>query len=262
MAVGLTRALLLIVGLGPGAAVSGVRGRRGGPLVVGVELVGRACCGGCGGKVHRHGAGKAGLAGLPAFGRPVRLEWNKRRWLCPDEGCAVRAFAGQDPAVAPPRARMTSRAARWATRRAGLGRAIKETAAELGCNWHTAMAAVHRWGRALLGADPGRIEGVTALGLDEILMFRRGPFRRKHWGTAIVDVRRGVLPGHRRRSERRGRHQMDREPHAAVAKTHPPGGHGACRGPTARRSATPCPTPSRSRTRSMSSSSPTRPSTT
>ena len=193
MAVDCTRALLLIVGLGPDVAVTGVGGRRGGPLRVGIELAGRPCCGGCGGKVHRHGVSKVGLADLPAFGRPVRLEWSKRRWLCPDRSCAVRTFTDQDPAVAPPRARMTSRAARWATRRAGRARAISEIAAELGCNWHTAMAAVHRWGRALLAADPGRIEGVRALGLDEILMFRRGPFRRKHWGTTIVDVRRGIL---------------------------------------------------------------------
>ena len=193
MAVDPTRALLLIVGLGPGVAVTDVRGGRGGPLAVGVELVGRPCCGGCGGKVHRHGAAKVSLADLPAFGRPTRLVWNKRRWLCPDGACSVRTFTDQDPAVAPPRARMTSRAARWATRRAGKARAISEIAAELGCNWHTAMAAVHRWGRALLGADPGRTDGVSALGLDEILMFRRGPFREKHWGTTIVDVRRGIL---------------------------------------------------------------------
>ncbi|MCY3949668.1 MAG: ISL3 family transposase [Acidimicrobiaceae bacterium] len=193
MAVDLTRALLLIVGLGPGVAVTDVRGGRGGLLAVGVELVGRPCCGGCGGKVHRHGAAKVSLADLPAFGRPTRLVWNKRRWLCPDGACSVRTFTDQDPAVAPPRARMTSRAARWATRRAGKARAISEIAAELGCGWHTAMAAVHRWGRALLGADPGRTDGVSALGLDEILMFRRGPFREKHWGTTIVDTRRGIL---------------------------------------------------------------------
>ena len=183
----------MIVGLGPGVAVTDVRGGRGGPLVVGVELVGRPCCGGCGGKVHRHGAAKVSLADLPAFGRPVRLVWNKRRWLCPDGACAVRTFTDQDSAVALPRARMTSRAARWATRRAGKARAISEIAAELGCNWHTAMAAVHRWGRALLGADRARTDGVSALGLDEILMLRRGPFREKHWGTTIVDVRRGIL---------------------------------------------------------------------
>ena len=162
MAVDLTRALLLIVGLGPGVAVTEVRGHGGGPLVVGVELAGRPCCGGCGGKVHRHGAAKVSLADLPAFGRPVRLVWNKRRWLCPDGACAVRTFTDQDSAVALPRARMTSRAARHATRRAGLGRAIKEIAAELGTGWHTVMRAVHRWGRALLGADPGRTDGRAA----------------------------------------------------------------------------------------------------
>ena len=193
MAVDLTRGLWLLVGLGPGVAVTEVRGRRGGPLRVGVELTARPCCGGCGGKVWSHGRSRVGLADLPAFGRPVRLVWNKRRWLCPDEGCSVGTFTDQDPAVALPRARMTSRASRWATRRAGMGRAIGEIAAELGCNWHAAMAAVHRWGRALLDADTARTGGVTALGLDEILMFRRGPYREKQWGTTVVDARRGKL---------------------------------------------------------------------
>ncbi len=139
------RALRVVVGLGAGVAVTGVEDRRGGPLVVGVELAVRPCCGGCGGRVHGHGASTVGLADLRAFGRAVRLGWRKRRWLCPEESCAVRTFTGQDPAVAPPRARMTSRAARHATRRAGLGRAISEIAAELGAGWHTVMAAVHRW---------------------------------------------------------------------------------------------------------------------
>ncbi|WP_419837060.1 ISL3 family transposase [Candidatus Poriferisodalis sp.] len=88
-----------------------------------------------------------------------------------------------------------------ATRRVGDGRAIKEIAAELGCNWHTAMAAVHRWGQALLDADAGRVDGVTALGLDEILMFRRGRYREQQWGTTIVDARKGklldIVPGKR-----------------------------------------------------------------
>ena len=53
--------------------------------------------------------------------------------------------------------------------------------------------AKRRWGRALLDADTGRIDGVTALGLDEILMFRSGPYREKHWGTTVVDARRGKL---------------------------------------------------------------------
>ncbi len=55
------------------------------------------------------------------------------------------------------------------------------------------MREIKRWGTALVDADTGRIEGVTALGLDEILMFRRGEYRSKRWGTTVVDARRGVL---------------------------------------------------------------------
>ena len=43
-------------------------------LVVEVELSERPCCVGCGGPVWAHGASPASLAGLPAFGHPVRLE--------------------------------------------------------------------------------------------------------------------------------------------------------------------------------------------
>ena len=88
-------------------------------------------------------------------------------------------FTEQAPQIAPGRARLTSRAARWATRRIGRGRTAKEIAAELGCSWHTVMRAARRWGTALLAADAGRIDGVTALGLDEILMWRQGKYRRK-----------------------------------------------------------------------------------
>ena len=193
MAVDPTRALLLIVGLGEGVTVTDVTARPGGPLTVGVRLTGRPCCGGCGGPVWSHGASRVRLVDLPAFGRPVRLVWAKRRWRCPEGSCPVGTFTDQEPGIAPPRARVTARAARHATRRAGLGRAVSEIAAELGCGWHTVMRAVHRWGRALLEADTGRLDGVTALGLDEILMFRRGRYRRQHWGTTIVDTRRGIL---------------------------------------------------------------------
>jgi len=199
VAVDLARALLVVVGLGPGVAVSGVAGRRGGRIEIGVELTGRACCGGWGGKVWAHGSSRVVLADLPALGRPVRLRWGKRRWRCPEGSCSMATFTDRHDVIALPRARMTTRAAKHATRRAGLGRAIGEIAAELGCGWHAAMAAVHRWGRALLDADRGRLIGVTALGLDEILMFRRGRYREKHWGATVVDARRGrlldIVPG-------------------------------------------------------------------
>ena len=59
--------------------------------------------------------------------------------------------------------------------------------------WHTVNTAVKRWGEALLAADTARISDVEALGLDEILFWRRGRFRAKTWGTSIVDVGRGQL---------------------------------------------------------------------
>ena len=183
------RAVHVVVGLGAGVAVSDVQDRRGGPLVVGVELETRRGCGGCAGPVWAHGSSKVRLVDLSALGRPVRLVWAKRRRWCPDGSCQVCTFTDQQPRFAPPRARVTSGAARHATRRAGVGRAISEIAAGIGCGWRTVMAAVHRWVTAMLEADPTRIDGVTAFGLDEILLFRRSRWRERHWGTTIMDTR-------------------------------------------------------------------------
>ena len=141
------RALALIVGLGAGVTVTDTRDCPGGPLEIGVELTDRPCCAGCGGRVWAHGSSKVRLIDLRAFGRPTRLVWNKHRWRCPDSECSVATFTEQQPAVALPRARVTSRAARHAVRRAGQARSMREIAAELGCAWRTAMAAVRRWGR-------------------------------------------------------------------------------------------------------------------
>ena len=129
----------------------------------------------------------------------VKHAWHKRRWRCPRSGCAAGSFSEQDSAIAPQRALLTARAGRWATRRAGRGEAIADTAAVLGCDWHTVNASVRRWGQALLDADGDRIAAVVALGLDETLFCRRGRFAQRAWSTSIVDVARGqlldVVPG-------------------------------------------------------------------
>ena len=95
--------------------------------------------------------------------------------------------------IAPKRALLTTRATRWATRQAGRGEAISDTASVLGCGWHTVNTSVQRWGSALLDVDTERISAVSALGLDETLMWRRGRFGAKAWSTSIVDVKRGQL---------------------------------------------------------------------
>ena len=70
---------------------------------------------------------------------------------------------------------------------------------DLGCDWHTVNDTVVAYGEALLEADQDRFGEVTALGLDEVLMVRLGPFHRQCFSTQIVDVRAGqlldVVPG-------------------------------------------------------------------
>jgi transposase len=70
---------------------------------------------------------------------------------------------------------------------------VAEVAEELGCAWHTVNDAVIAYGEALVDDDQGRIPTVTAVGLDEALFCRCGPFRRQHWSTSIVDVAGGRL---------------------------------------------------------------------
>ena len=126
-------------------------------------------------------------------GGPLGVHVRCRAARPPCGGCGAGTVTEAAREIAPPRALLTSRAARWATRQAGRGRPLKDAAAELGCGWHAVNLAVQRWGRALLDADTGRISEVAALGLDEHLMMRRGRFRAKTWGTSIVDVGRGQL---------------------------------------------------------------------
>ena len=188
-----TRVCELLVGLGD-VEVLGVGDEAGGPLRVHIRRrAPRSGCELCGGPLWSDGERAVELVDLPAFGRPARLVWHKRRWRCGQRGCSAGTATEQDPEIAPPREKLTARAGRWATRQAGRARPVDEVAAELGCSWHPVNASVRRWGSALLDADTTRISQVEALGLDETLMGRRGRFRAKSWSTSIVDVGRGQL---------------------------------------------------------------------
>ena len=144
------------------------------PLALHIRTRRRPVCGGCGGAVWSKGTSPVRLVDLPAFGRPVRLVWHKQRWCCPAGGCAVGSFTEIDERIAP------ARAGRWATIQVGRdARPVADVAAELGCDWHTANRAVVAWGQALLAADCERVGAVEALGLDETLFGRCGPWRRR-----------------------------------------------------------------------------------
>ena len=87
----------VLVGLGEVDLV-GVEELAGDRLRVTIRSRGpRPLCGGCGGGVWSKGDQPVRLVDLPAFGRPVRLRWRKRRWVCPDVMCGVRSFAGTGP---------------------------------------------------------------------------------------------------------------------------------------------------------------------
>jgi transposase len=193
-----TRMCELLVGL-PDVNVVGVGDW---PLFLRIAVSTRALrlsCPGCAGVAWRHGIDEVELADLPCFGRRTRLVWMKQRWRCPNPTCAVVTFTESDDRIAADRAAITDRAGRWATLQVGFhGRCVSEVADDLGCDWHTVMDAVVHYGTPLID-DPNRIGTTIAVGLDEVLFCRSGPFKRRAWSTQVVDVARGqlldVVPG-------------------------------------------------------------------
>ena len=153
----------------------------------------RPVCPSCGGGVQVKDRAMVRLVDLPCFGRPTVLLWRKFRWSCSSPACAVGSFTETVPAIAAARVAMTDRAGRWVTVQVGRhGRSVNEVAVDLGCDWHTVMDAVAAYGQVLID-DPDRFGDVEAIGLDETLMFRLGPWKQQQWSTQIVDVGRGQL---------------------------------------------------------------------
>ncbi len=184
----------VLVGL-PEVTVLGLDDSPGQPVVVHVEQAGpRPACLGCGAAPVVKDREVVELVDLPYGGRQSRLAWRKIRWACPDSDCAVSSWTWSDPRIGAPRQALTDRAGRWVTLQVGRnGRSVSEVADELGCAWHTVNDAVIAYGEALVDDDPERIGTVVALGLDETLFCRTGPYRRQNWSTSIVDVGAGRL---------------------------------------------------------------------
>lgn len=187
-----TRMCELLVGLGDVNVLDVVE--RDAQLVITVATrAARPDCTGCRGPVSVKDRTDVSLADLPCFGRPTTLVWRKVRWWCRSSACRVGSFTEHAASIAAPRLAITDRAGRWATVQVGrCGRSVTEVAGELGCGWHAVMDAVVAYGGALID-DPDRFADVEALGLDETLHVRLGPWRTQQWSTQIVDVGRGQL---------------------------------------------------------------------
>ena len=88
---------------------------------------------------------------------------------------------------------LTTRAAKWVVKQIGAARPSRISAAELGCCWDAINAAVRIYGAALLAADTKRLKETTAIGLDETLFVRAGPYKQKTWSTTVCDVANHAL---------------------------------------------------------------------
>jgi hypothetical protein len=86
---------------------------------------------------------------------------------------------------------LTQRAKAWLTRRVGADAdTVAALARELGLGWATVMRAVMEVGRRLID-DPHRLDGVSALGVDEHAWQRANAARSTQFATGIVHLSGG-----------------------------------------------------------------------
>jgi transposase len=157
----------LLVGL-EGLHVIGVDLDDGSVLTVTVESAAAVMgCPGCGVVVSGHGRVVVRLVDAPAMGRPVKIVWRKRRWVCREPACRVGSFVEQDDRIAAARAKLTVRARRWAIEQIRREHAsVNGIRRQLGTGWRTVWESIKPLLQAA-DADSARFENVTILGVDE-----------------------------------------------------------------------------------------------
>lgn len=183
-----------------GVAMLGMAGIRllearevGGELELVVEtdadLVG---CHACGVRAVSHGRRETLVRDLPICGRPTRLRWRKRLWRCHEPLCATKTWTERCEQIAP-RAALTERAKTRICEQVGRdGDSVAAVAREYGVGWQTAMNAVAERGVPLVD-EPGRLDGVTALGLDETSFLKACRTHPTLYVTGMVDAHTGRL---------------------------------------------------------------------
>ena len=146
-------------------------------------------CSSCGVRARAKDRVRVEIRDLPCFGRPARLVWMKRRWRCADPDCDAKTWTEGSGNV-PPRAVLTERAGREATRQVGeLALPVAVVARELGVCWWTVMDAVVLHGTPLV-QDPRRVKKVRVLGIDETTFASATREHRTIYVTGLVDLDR------------------------------------------------------------------------
>lgn len=168
-------------------------GRDGGLLTLEVEtLPGLVGCVACGVVGVGHGRVAVTYHDLPAFGRPTRLVWRKRRYRCMEPACMVETWTERSELLGS-RCILTRRAGVWCCREVGVNAcSVSKVARELGVAWHTVMDAVHEYGEPLV-QDPERIGQTRALGVDETTWLSATNDHGTMFVTSLVDLDRRVV---------------------------------------------------------------------
>ena len=127
---------------------------------------------------------------LPIADTPVLLRWRKRVFACRHPLCENNTWTEEHDAIAP-RAVLTERARQWAFEQVGFhDRAVARVAAQLGVAWHTIMTQVIERGAPLID-DPNRLDGVSAIGVDETSFLRATGTHPTLYATGIADLTPG-----------------------------------------------------------------------
>jgi transposase len=159
----------------------------------------RVFCRGCGVRAESKGRDPVSVRDLPAAGKATRLVWIKRLWRC--YGC--QSSWRELHAEIPPRAVLTERARAEAARQVGeANRSVAAVAREFGVGWETVMRAVRDTAATMFAnqqVHTVQTRPCVALGVDEKVMNRAAPRRRRTYVTVIVDLARrrtlDIVPG-------------------------------------------------------------------
>jgi transposase len=133
------------------------------------------------------------LAHEPLGWRPTTLAVTIRRYRC---ATCRRVWRQDTSKAAQPQAKLSRRAVRWALEAIVVQHlTVARIAEALAVSWDTANDAVLAEGRRVLIADPGRLDGVAVIGVDEHAW--RHTRRGDKYVTVIIDltpVRDGTGP--------------------------------------------------------------------
>jgi len=129
---------------------------------------------------------------LPAFGRPARLMWAKRRWRCEEPACDAKTWTEASKQFSA-RCVLTNRAGVEACRQVGANaRPVAQLADELGVCWWTVMAAVREHGEPLVD-DPDRVGIVEKLGVDETSYLKANRTHPTIYATGLIDLDNSIV---------------------------------------------------------------------